>query len=465
MTIAKRVVMVDDDEKLLQLVSYHLRPPEFELHAFSDARDALMRLHDIGPDLIICDMMMPMMDGRTFFGVVKKSEILSSIPFIFLSGVQASDEILEALGAGADDFLNKPFPVRRLVEKVRATLRMADRLATREVRPDAVWGNVGPSGILPLLKLCEDGQLTGRFRLEAPGEVRWLEFLAGDLVRGGGTPEVPGEDPLDLLLAMEGGTYWIEQRPVSVEAGGRDEAERPRPRPRPAVPLGRYSVVQAGSKTVQVQTEGEHRPNFTVTTVVAQEGQGVRKIETAWPHPLQRLEDRDIAKLQIDRQHDRIVDSVRELASERASRREVWGLDGRGVEPSVLAWAVSFVGEQAWPHIGRVTSVVLLRRIHKRLAEDHEVLRAFRVTQDGRVLFDLPGRSRLPEGAVQAAADWVAVFLAEAGEIESGAARIRVREVTRMRGTDLANIGFYAAVDAALGRTALAHRSSSAIVH
>jgi hypothetical protein len=274
---------------------------------------------------------------------------------------------------------------------------------------------------------------------------------------------VPGEDPLDLLLAMEGGTYWIEQRPVSVEAGGHDEVERPRSRPRPAIPLGRYSVVQAGVKTVQVQTEGEHRPNFTVTTVVAQEGQGIRKIETAWPHPLQRLEDRDIAKLQIDRQHDRIVDSVRELASERASRREVWGLDGRGVEPSVLGWAVSFVAEQAWPHIGRVTSVVLLRRIHRRLASDREVLRAFRVTQDGRVLFDLPGRSRLPEGAVQAVADWVAAFLTEAGEIEVATTRIRVREVTRMRGTDLANVGFYAAVDAALGRTAPALRGSATI--
>src|SRR6185503_2425013 len=94
---------------------------------------------------------------------------------VFLSGVDADDEIVETLERGADDFLSKPFNVSRLVAKVRATLRLAER------RHDALSGAVGPGGALPLLKFCEDSRLSGRLTVRSGEETRWADFMGGEL--------------------------------------------------------------------------------------------------------------------------------------------------------------------------------------------------------------------------------------------------------------------------------------------
>ncbi|HET8646663.1 MAG TPA: response regulator transcription factor, partial [Vicinamibacteria bacterium] len=207
MTSAKRIVVVDDEPHIRLLLAQMLPGPDFEVHAFSDPRDALMKLHDIAPDLIICDVMMPDMDGRTFLKVVKKSQDLREVPFIFLSAVKEVDEVVQAYEVGADDYVEKPFHLARLMAKVRAMLRMAERR-----RPDALTGPVRGEGALALLKFCEDSHLTGRLTVFARGQERWADFLGGEVVRAGGTPEEAEVDPLDALLAVHSGSYRIEQR-------------------------------------------------------------------------------------------------------------------------------------------------------------------------------------------------------------------------------------------------------------
>jgi CheY-like chemotaxis protein len=469
MSVPKRVVVVDDDAYVRQLASHYLRPPEFECFAYGDPRDALMRLHDINPDLIVCDVMMPDMDGRTFFDVVKRSLQLKHIPFIFLSGVRTPEDIMATLEAGADDFLNKPFPLPRLVAKIRATLRMADRLTSvAEQKPEAVNGVIGSAGILPLLKFCEDSRLTGRVTVESQGKTRWAEFIGGELVEAGG-PTAPGEHALDLLLAIESGTYGIEQKALDLDALKEVESKaqvesKPPEAPRVVrtavptngeehvsawevpIPEGRFATVELRGQQVQVHTEGQNAPNFTVTTVIARDGVGLRKIETSWRHPLQRQGDQEMARRQVDRQHERVLATILELTVE-SPRRAVWGAEGRGIDASVLAWAISFIAEQARAHLGSVIVVALLRRTHKRLAREMEVLRFFRVTEDGRVVPSLSDRTRVPQETVEAVAAWTLAFLSEAGGMVDKAAAIRIRQVTRMMEDDLAAAGFYAALD------------------
>ena len=466
MTVPKRIVVVDDDAYVRQLALHYLRPPEFECFSYGDPRDALMRLHDINPDLIVCDVMMPDMDGRTFFQVVKRSQQLKGVPFIFLSGVRTPEDIMATLEAGADDFLNKPFPLPRLVAKIRATLRMADRLNVPEPpRTEGLTGDVGPGGILPLLRFCEDCRLTGRITVRAQERSHWADFLGGDLVNAGGSPEAPGEQAFDMLLSLESGQYYIEQKPLDPEAlrriearlqgGGSASNER-----QDSValevraPEGRFSTAEVKGASVQVQTEGENRPNFTITTVIARDGVGVRKLETSWRHPLKRREDQDLAKRQIDRQHERVVATILELTVESPPRRAVWGAEGKGVDASLLAWAVSFVAEQARAHLGSVIAVALLRRTHKRLIRERELLRFFKVGEDGRVVPYLADRSRVPQEAVDAVAAWTLAFLEEAGGMVDNASGIRIRQVTRMMGDDLASIGFYAALERLSGEAA-----------
>lgn len=450
-----RIVVVDDDPNIRMLIEKALSLPEFEVHGFADARDALMKLHDLRPDLIVSDVLMPDMDGRTFFRVVKRSEQLKDVPFIFLSGIHSNEEAVAALDGGADDFVNKPFNINRLVAKVRATLRMAGRLAAVEQPPGWLAGTVGEVGTLPLVKFCEDKRLTGRLTVESGGKQRWADFKGGELVQAGSSPETPGEDPLDALLSIEGGTYLIQQKPLDAvdlkEAEARVRAQEPSPAAAiedgpPPIPGGRLSKVEVRGRAVEIQTEGENRPHFTVTTVLVREGQVLRKVETSWQHPLQRREDEELARSQIDRQHDRVVAMIRELTVE-APRRTGAALE-KFVDGSVLAWAISFIAEQARESLGSVMTVTLLRRTHKAISRTNEHLRSFRISEDGRVVAAEP---QLPRGAVEAAATWCASFLAEAATLVQKIGGLRVRQSTRMMEADLEKIGFYEAFDEAAG--------------
>jgi CheY-like chemotaxis protein len=458
---AKKIVVVDDDEAIRHLLALTLPAPEFEVVSFGDGRDALMALHDLAPDLILCDIMMPEMDGRTFFQVVKRSETLRHVPFVFLSAIEATDQIVATMDAGADDYVSKPFSPQRLLAKIRAVLRLAGRTAphAEDRRQDQLEGSLGPKGPLPLVKFCESVRLSGRLTVRAAGVERWAEFLGGELVQAGGGPEVAGEEPIDLLLAMTAGDYRVDQhrldasqlqalaqgQPMSLSAPDA-EASAEGPAQLPGGLLARLAV---RGEDVTIQTEAENRPDFTITTLIARHGQVLRKIESAWPHPLQRRGDQAAAETQVHRQHERVAASVRELATAPPRPAPTPG-GAAAVDGALLAWAVSFVVEQARDLLGSVMTVAVLRRTHKRLQRDREPLRAFKVGADGRVSVER-GREALAGSAVVAAAAWVEAFLAEATTLVERAGRIRVRQATRMMEADLEKIGFYAALGAAGG--------------
>jgi CheY-like chemotaxis protein len=449
-SLRKRIAVIDDDAYVLRVVEAALRGEGFEVAGFPDPRDALAGMRETVPDLILCDVLMPFMDGRALFREVKESPKLKDVPFVFLSGVEDDAEIVDTLERGADDFVSKPFNMSRLLAKVRAMLRLAER------RHDALSGPVGPGGALPLLKFCEDSRLSGRLALRSGEESRWADFLGGELVFAGGAPEVAGEEPLDLLLAMESGTYRIEQRRLDPEALRRSESkaaeERAPGEPGPGfvpVPAGRLSMIRVRGQDIQVQTEGENRPEFTVTTVVARDGQVMRKVQSAWHHPFKRREDQEVARTQIDRQHDRVVAMLQGLSVEAGGPVPVPTAPAAalGVDPSLLAWAISFVAEQVRDHLGAVMTLAQLRGSLRRAARSRPALRSFRVAEDGRVV-PATSEASLSAPAVEAVAAWMADFLSSAGEIVDRAGAIRLRQATRMMEAELERIGFYAAFDA-----------------
>lgn len=116
----QRILIVDDDENIAELISLYLMKECFETKCVLDGEQALKAFHDFHPHLILLDLMLPGMDGYQVCREIRKD---SSIPIIMLSAKgEIFDKVL-GLELGADDYMIKPFDSKELVARVKAVLR------------------------------------------------------------------------------------------------------------------------------------------------------------------------------------------------------------------------------------------------------------------------------------------------------------------------------------------------------
>jgi two-component system, OmpR family, response regulator len=116
-----RVLVVDDEPHITELICTALRYEGFEIRAAEDGRTALRVADDFLPDLIVLDVMLPDLNG---FEVLRRMRsIRKDTPVIFLTARDATEDKLEGLGSGGDDYVTKPFSLEELVARVRAVLR------------------------------------------------------------------------------------------------------------------------------------------------------------------------------------------------------------------------------------------------------------------------------------------------------------------------------------------------------
>ncbi len=120
-TPPKRILVVDDESSISELLSIALRYEGFEVATAADGNEALDRWGEFRPDLILLDVMMPGLDG---FEVAKRlAERRSEAPIIFLTARDTTEDKIRGLTIGGDDYVTKPFSVEELVARVRAILR------------------------------------------------------------------------------------------------------------------------------------------------------------------------------------------------------------------------------------------------------------------------------------------------------------------------------------------------------
>ncbi len=143
----KVIALVDDDRNILTSVSIGLQAEGFVTRLYTDGSTALKALLDNPPDLAVCDIKMPQMDGLE---LLRRLRAQSALPVILLTSKdQETDEAL-GLATGADDYISKPFSQRLLVARIRAILRRVELAA----------GPPSLAGDQPPLELIERGSLT-----------------------------------------------------------------------------------------------------------------------------------------------------------------------------------------------------------------------------------------------------------------------------------------------------------------
>jgi DNA-binding response OmpR family regulator len=123
----KRLLLIDDDPNLILLVKDYLEFRGYEVVTAENGREALEILEQDIPDMIICDVMMPEMDGYTFVEQVRQTERTSWIPVLFLSAKGQSADRVKGLNKGADVYMVKPFEPEELVAQVESSLKQTIR--------------------------------------------------------------------------------------------------------------------------------------------------------------------------------------------------------------------------------------------------------------------------------------------------------------------------------------------------
>ncbi|SDD82778.1 response regulator transcription factor [Glycomyces harbinensis] len=131
-----RVLVVDDDPALAEVVARYLRREGFEVDYAADGATGLARALSTLPDLVVLDLMMPGMDG---FEVCRRLRRATAIPVVMLTARGEENDRIAGLDLGADDYVTKPFSPRELAARVRAVLRRA----SPETAPAAVLAGGG----------------------------------------------------------------------------------------------------------------------------------------------------------------------------------------------------------------------------------------------------------------------------------------------------------------------------------
>ncbi|AUC59953.1 two-component response regulator [Cyanobacterium sp. HL-69] len=123
-----KLLLIDDDPNLILLVKDYLEFNGYQVLIASQGREALSILERETPDLIICDVMMPEMDGYTFVEEIRQNTQWNQLPIIFLSAKTQTQDRIKGLNQGADVYLVKPFEPEELVAQVKSTLNYSQRL-------------------------------------------------------------------------------------------------------------------------------------------------------------------------------------------------------------------------------------------------------------------------------------------------------------------------------------------------
>lgn len=129
-TVPERILIIDDEPQITRVLRAALTAQAFDVRIANDPAEGILVFRDWHPDLVVTDLMMPEMSGVEVCRAIRSS---SAIPIIVLSVRDQERSKIEALDAGADDYVTKPFSIQELLARVRAHLRRAPERVTTAI--------------------------------------------------------------------------------------------------------------------------------------------------------------------------------------------------------------------------------------------------------------------------------------------------------------------------------------------
>lgn len=120
--MSETILVAEDQPHIRALIQYKLRNSGYQVVAVEDGEAALRQAQEIKPDLILLDVMMPLMTGFEVLAALKQIEETKQIPVLLVTAQSSEEEVLKGLEMGADDYVTKPFSPNELAARVKTVL-------------------------------------------------------------------------------------------------------------------------------------------------------------------------------------------------------------------------------------------------------------------------------------------------------------------------------------------------------
>jgi DNA-binding NarL/FixJ family response regulator len=148
----KRILVIDDDARLREQYIEILRLEGYEVSEARNGREGVERARKEPPDLVLCDITMPEMNGHRVLETLRAEARTAHVPFVFLTGWNEREDIRTGMNLGADDYLTKPVVPDELTATIRARLRRAELAgasARKKPASEATPAQLEPLGLTP----------------------------------------------------------------------------------------------------------------------------------------------------------------------------------------------------------------------------------------------------------------------------------------------------------------------------
>ena len=205
-----KLLLAEDNPMVRELVAKGLEP-FCEVMIAVDGADALLKVIDDPPDVILCDYNMPGLNGRQLFEKLRGRESTRNIPFLFMASRTDIEERLRPLIEGAEDFIAKPFLVKDLV---RSAKKVVDRLLIEKLqkqasRPGVIQGRLEEMSMVDLMQSLELGQKSCRLQVQK-GADRAELYFAGGQCRDAKINDLAGDDAVLKVVLWTEGEFEID---------------------------------------------------------------------------------------------------------------------------------------------------------------------------------------------------------------------------------------------------------------
>ena len=194
-----RVLVVDDESAIREMIRYALERAGMQVDSAGDAQEALLRISESRPDIILMDWMMPGVSGLELTRRLRRDSYTEDIPIIMLTARVTEDDKVAGLEAGTDDYVIKPFSPRELLARIRAVLR---RSSPADDEGFLVVGGLTLDTVAR--RILQDGE---EIRM-GPTEYRLLEFFM--------THQGRAYSRSQILDHVWGANAYLEDRTVDV---------------------------------------------------------------------------------------------------------------------------------------------------------------------------------------------------------------------------------------------------------